>query len=195
MTFWNSTQELTRVSIVAQWLMIVLPILGAVCGGVKLIVSNRLDDVKAEKSRILEKQLHEAREALQGTQEKLSSLEAGQQPRRLTPQDAAALTAELSRFSKQRIQIAAHSGDHESLNFAFEIQKALMEAAWQAEGVSNSNFHTKPGIWIWYHPGSKAELAAKRLIALLKDFGYETSVMEGIADKELILLSTGRRKD
>jgi hypothetical protein len=202
MIWWNSIDQLARVSTWVQWFLVAFAFGTACLTVAKLVIGNRLDELKAEKAVAQAAQLHATQEnlrltqdTLRATQDKLGTLEASQQPRRLIDEQTARLRAELHHFSKQRIDISAHPDDHESLNFAFEIQKALMAAGWQAAGVGASTFHAKPGIWIWYQPGSKAEVAAKRLIALLQEFGFQINVMEGISDKELILLSTGRKKD
>jgi hypothetical protein len=202
MTWWNSTDQLARLSISVQWLLIAFAVCTAGLTVVKLVVGNRLDELKAEKSSRQAEELQDARkrllqtqEALRATHDKVDALETSTLPRRLNDLQTARLRAALSRFSGQRVDITSHDHDNESQRFRFDLEAALRAAGWNVGHTIPSGLHLKPGMWIWYEPGSHAEVAAKQLVASLQAFGFQIHVMEGIGDKELILMSTGRKSD
>ena len=198
MSWWSSIEQLSRGSLITQWLIIGLSLLAAFSAVAKLIISNRLDDLRGERTREVSARLSEA-------QQKVEQLERDQQPRRLTALQHAKLVSELSGYRGQAVQIVLHPHDLESRMFAADLLRFFTDAGWNiVEGGTPSDWHSRAGIWIWYDPHSASEEAADHLIALLGGFGYTVNTSYEVShlqfrrspkDSPLIVLSAGRKKD
>jgi hypothetical protein len=105
-SWWDSAQQLSRASDAVQWLLVASALLTAVLTVTKLVVGNRLDELKAEKARIQAAQLQTTQDELQNAQKKLSAIEASQQPRKLTDAQAMTLAADLPNLGARKLTLA-----------------------------------------------------------------------------------------
>jgi hypothetical protein len=193
--WWDSAQQLARVSSTVQWLLVISALLTAALTVSKLVVGNRLDELKAERTRLQATQLQVTQDDLRNARVKIDALEASQRPRKLTASQISGLVTDLSKFRGQKIDLSAHTEDHESLDLALQLQKVFLDAGWEQKGVGFAGFPVSPGIWIWYEPKSTSEPAALRLIDRMEELGLKVNIMLGVGDPTWIVFSTGRKKD